>query len=312
MPLHEGGRYLECALRSVLAQRDPGIEVVAVEEGSRDRTREILRAWADRLPMKVLTAPGPCNWAVKTNMAFRAAGGKYISLLHHDDCWMPGRAAALRHRIEAWPEAELIFHSTWFIGAGGERLGMFRPPLEVEGRVDAERLASRLLVQDFVSVPSMAIRGRVFEELGGLDEDLWYSTDWDLLLGLSARGKACYLNRPLACYRVHPLSLTSLEAGKTDEYRRQQETVLRRHAPVLQGKWPRLRQVMPVARFSVDLNVAFSAFANGRPMSLMSIAARFLRLGPFGGWRFWRDSRILSRVMARLRAGVWGRRRGKA
>jgi hypothetical protein len=60
-------------------------------------------------------------------------------------------------------------------------------------------------------------------------------------------------------------------------------------------------KVAAVAEFSVELNVALAAAARGRRAGWPALAGRFLRLGPAGWARFFRDSRIVERVASRLR-----------
>jgi hypothetical protein len=88
------------------------------------------------------------------------------------------------------------------------RLGLWRCPLPAgESPVPEHTLIERLLVQNFVGIPAPTIRRDAFLSVGGLDNALWYTADWDLYLKLAAIGSVYYHSSPLACFRVHKAPL---------------------------------------------------------------------------------------------------------
>lgn len=295
MPTCNGARYLAAALESVAAQDDQGIEVLVADDGSTDGTLDLVRRYQKRLAIRIVQQAQKANWVAGTNAALRAAEGEYACVLHQDDLWLPGRAAAIR---KARPFS-LLVHPAVFIGADGKRLGPWRTPL-AEGTVASPQFLEHLLVQNFLAMPSPVFSRSASPE--GLDEDLWYTADWDLWLRLGARGPVRSLVEPLAAFRIHPESQTM--ARERTDFGRQLRVVLARHF----GPWAAAvssavaERVREVAGFSVEVNVALAAAQRGRRGAALALAPRFLRLGP-GAWaRFLRDSRLPERVWARLRA----------
>jgi Glycosyl transferase family 2 len=291
MPAWNGERYLEAALRSVQAEGTRGYEIVAVDDGSTDRTPHILRAWAERLPLRIVAHGGRGNWVAASNAALQGARGRYACFLHQDDLWLPGRLAALEREIEAGPS--LIVHPAVFIGPDAQRLGPWRCPLP-EGNVDAALFAERLSVQNFIAIPAAAFDLERALRLGAMDESLWYTADWDLWLRLGREGLIRHVPLPLAAFRVHPDSQTVVRTDLADR-RKQLEIVLDRHASALP---PVARRA---ARFSLEVNIALAAWASGMPGPWSKLIGSFLRLGPFGLRRYLRDSRIFERVLSRAR-----------
>ena len=165
----------------------------------------------------------------------------------------------------------------------------------------APQFLERLLVQNFLAMPSPVFsRNAALPE--GLDEDLWYTADWDLWLRLGARGPVRSLVEPLAAFRIHPASQTM--ARERTDLGRQLRAVLARHF----GPWaatvssPLAERVRKVAGFSVEVNIALAAAQRGTSGAALALAPRLLRLGPSAWARFLRDSRLPERVWARLRA----------
>jgi hypothetical protein len=180
-------------------------------------------------------------------------------------------------------------------------LGRWRCPLR-SPTTSPEEFVERLLVQNFIAIPSPVFDREMALGSGGLDESLWYTADWDLWLRLGARGPVRFLDEPLAAFRIHPNSQTMTRPRSDEDFLRQHTTVLERHLRTWAIKGGRRRVVERVASFSATLNTALAAAGRrSAPLPAWDLAARFLGLGPAGWRRFLRDSRIADRVIPRLR-----------
>ncbi len=308
MTTYNAGVYLKAALDSVAAQADDGVEVVVVDDGSADDTIAILESYRRRLDLRVIARSHTGNWIASMNEGLHTGRGRYACFLHHDDVWLPGRLEAARSAVAGDPEAVLLMSPSWFVDPAGARLNLWRCPLP-EGRSPSpEFVVERLLVQNFIAVPAPVFRRGVALEVGGLDEENWHSADWDFWLKLAAAGPTTYVGRPLTGYRIHPVAATWRGTGRAAAYRWQMDNVLDRHFAAWEGRRPARRAVQRVARLSVEANLCLAAYAHGHRPGWSGVAGRFLALGPAGWHRYFRDSRIVERVGARLRAGVlhWG------
>jgi hypothetical protein len=138
--------------------------------------------------------------------------------------------------------------------------------------------------------------------VGGLDESLWYTADWDFWLKLAATVQTAYIPRPLSGFRVHAASQTISRGTGQTGFGEQLETVLDRHLTRFAKDNRRAAELHKVSRFSIELNNALASATNGRRLDHLGLTRRFLALGPHGWHRFLRDSRIAERVSARWRA----------
>lgn len=300
LPTWNGQAYLAETLESVVREGVDDLDVVAVDDGSTDRTLEILRSYASRLPLRILEPGRVGNWVANTNRGMAQARGTHVSILHQDDSWRPGRLRRMREASAASPGATLIVHASVYVDSRGRRVGLYRPPLPRRmGGAPPSVVVPRLLVQNFLTVPSAIFPRQAFLEAGGMDESLWYTADWDLWIRLAGAGRTVYVDRPLASYRIHPLSQTSVRSFDSHEFRAQHEEVLERHLGAWSGASGR------AARFSIEVNTALAALANRRLPDLPRLAAGALGLGPAGLARYWTVSRIAERAAARLRCRLW-------
>jgi len=106
VPAHNGAEYLAEALDSIASQGDEEIEVLAVDDGSKDATRAILEESISRLPLQIIDQSRTGNWAANTNRALERARGEWVCILHQDDRWRPGRLGCLRSVLRRQPERE--------------------------------------------------------------------------------------------------------------------------------------------------------------------------------------------------------------
>lgn len=311
MPTYNGACYLQAALDSMVAESDPDIECIAVDDGSTDDTRAILGCYRDRLNLEIVERPHEGNWVANTNLALERARGKFACLLHQDDVWLPGRLAALKAAIARHKAVDLFLHPAWFIDTSGRRLGRWRCPLPPDPAVlDADIVLPRLLVQNFIAIPSPLFRTAGARDAGGMDEALWYTADWDFWLKLASKGRTVYLPQPLAGFRVHAEAQTSRRTMNIGDFRQQHETVLDRHRPDPVLEADRSRRFYGVARLSIEVNVALASRYHGLRAGFSALILQILALGPLGWAHYWSISRIGERVSARLRLARAERSKG--
>ena len=305
MPCRNGERWLAEALQSVVEQHEPGIEVVFIDGSDSEASMKIAESFAGRLALSIHRRPDLGSGIAKTGFGVQEARADWITMLHVDDLWLPGRGAALRRWLAARSNAVMHLHPAYFIDGQGKRLGIWRCPLPAgEAAVPGELLLERLLVQNFIAVPATAIRRDAFLHVGGMDESLWHTADWDLYLKLAAVGTVHYHPEPLACFRIHGNSLTMTGSRDLEDYRNQTETVFERHIDKLKtGKEPRVRRLSAA---SININTALAAANVGRPDALAKALRSLLRLGPCGIQEYLYYSRIIERALSRLRVRLAG------
>jgi len=300
MPVHNGENFIAAALESVREQSTEGIELVVVDDGSTDRTVEIVRDFAKSLAIRVVTPGRIGNWVGATNLGLREATGEWACFLHQDDLWLPGRMARLRREMEK-TEGTLVLHNAVFVGPDGRRLGPWTCPLN-GGVVPSDQFIERLLVQNFIAIPSPVFRRRAVIESGGLDEALWFTADWDLWLRLGAMGPVRFIAETLTAFRVHPASMTAARKLLPREWEQQLTTVLARHLPKWPGTGRRRKSAERAARASIAVNCLLAAASRNEPVRPARALLQLLALGPLGWHRYLRDSRIVQRVRSRLKA----------
>jgi hypothetical protein len=225
-------------------------------------------------------------------------------MLHQDDLWLPGRTSAARAAIAAHPTAALLLSPSRIVDEKERPLGLWRCPLPM-GRIPSDLLLERLLVQNFVAIPAPVIKHDAWLAVGGLDEDLWYTPDWDLYLKLACQGAAVYRGEVVTGFRIHSTSLTVTGSRNRADFAEQMLRVVHRHIEAIRPE--RRASTLKAALTSCAINESLAAAAgSGAWSELLKALAALLRLPPPQALRYLRDSRLLERAWPRLRAGLVG------
>jgi glycosyltransferase involved in cell wall biosynthesis len=120
------GRYLAQALDSVLAQDFPAdeLEIIAVDDGSRDESRAVLERYAERV--RIILHPENRGQAVAFNSGFAEARGEYLCLLDSDDWWEKDKLSRVVATFEREPDAGIVQHPCRAVTVKGIPVG--EPP----------------------------------------------------------------------------------------------------------------------------------------------------------------------------------------
>ncbi len=307
VPTRNGVRYLQESLASVVAQKCRDVEVVLVDDGSTDNTLDVARSSIRGISHRICQRQSR-NWVANTNHGMRLASGQFIGWLHQDDMWCPGRISRLRELAESYPEADLLAHPAWFIDEQSSRRGIWNFPsslrsLRLHGSEAAAReVAGSLLVQNWIATPATIFRADAARRVGYLDEQLWYSADWDFWLKLALSGPVLLVPEPLASFRIHGESQTVARGPSDDDLRRQHARVLNRHLSTWMNQHPHNQVVPLAAQFSAELNLALRQMFFGRVPLLGPLFSRAVRMSPSAWATYLKHSTLPSRCLSRIRA----------
>ena len=280
-----------------------GVDVLLIDSSPTPATRDVAQRYSDRLRLRVFERCDLLSWQEKTNFGVEIAESSHICWLGVDDVWLPGRAAAARSWIDTDPQAPLHLAPSAIIDKEGRKLGVWRCPFAAEGELTSALVTERLLVQNFIAAPAPIFRRDAWLSCGGLDESLWYTADWDIWLKLVAHHSVYYHDHVTVGFRIHNNSLTAVGSRDAALFARQMEIVLDRHL----SKLGSLREgVARAARASITVNTALALASGGDRSGLLRAASEIMRLGPTGIRRYFRDSRIVERMVPRVLAKLTG------
>lgn len=201
IPTHNHASFLPEALESVLRQRLKPREVIVVDDGSTDRTGEVLGKYAGRIRALRQANRGV---AAARNAGASVASGWLLAFLDADDVWHASKLERQAARFWADRTLGLVHCGVAEVDVQGRLL---RTRLDgMEGWVSREMLLFRRGV--ILGGGSAAVVPRaVFEGVGGFDETLSTSADWDLYYRIAERYRVGFVPETLVRYRVHDANM---------------------------------------------------------------------------------------------------------
>jgi glycosyltransferase involved in cell wall biosynthesis len=202
IPAHNQSQYLGEAIRSVLAQTYADFEVVVVDDGSTDDTREVTAGFADARVRYVHQDNSGLSAA--RNTGIRVSSGPLLTFLDSDDLFLPDKLALLVAALEENPVLGLVAGQAILIDEAGRPLGeVFDRGLPGD--------TSELLLGNPLHVGSVLLRREWQERVGLFDESLRSYEDWDLWLRLARAGCPMgWVARPVSLYRFHLEQMTRI------------------------------------------------------------------------------------------------------
>jgi glycosyltransferase involved in cell wall biosynthesis len=193
-------RYLPAAYEAVLSQTFTDYEIIAIDDGSTDGTREWLSARPE--PIKRIFNEKNLGTYASLNVALSKANGTYIAILNDDDLWAPDKLAKQVALLDANAEIGLVHTDGSFIDADGKPmegspLGFAFP------RFETGDVLLGLVYENKIIASAALARKKCFEDLGGFNEAFFGSGDWEMWFRIAEKWKVGFIPEPLTFYRVH-------------------------------------------------------------------------------------------------------------
>ncbi len=216
-------RFLDAAIRSVVSQTYGDFELLVLDNSSSDGTAALVGRWTD--PRVRYVRHAPLTIAAARNLGVRTASGEFVAFLDDDDEWLPEK---LERQVGAFRRAPsgvgLVYGGFTRIDERGAAAGTHRPTLR--GRILPALLAQGDAFTGSASNPMM--RAEVLRALGGFNEALATSEDWELYLRLAEEYEVELVPDVLVRIRAHR---DARLGDRIDEARKVEELVLGRYGP---------------------------------------------------------------------------------
>jgi len=268
IPAYNYARYLNQAIESVLGQTLSPHEVIVVDDGSTDDTATVLAAYRERVC--VLRQPNQ-GVAAARNYGARTATGELLAFLDADDYWLHHKLELQRDRFLADPDLGLVHCGYEEVDVSGNMLG-HKYLQGLEGWVADEMLLfSRPVILGGGS--GFLLPRKTFFTLGGFDERLSTSADWDLFQRIARRARVGFVPEVLLRYRRHGSNMHG-------NVRAMEHDMLLAYQKAFAEGGPALRHLRRRCYGNLHTALAGSFLAAGQPWACLRHAAQGLLLTP--------------------------------
>ena len=208
MPAFNAERYIGEAIESILSQTYTNFELIIIDDGSTDQTREIINRYHDTRIVKIFSNENRGLIATRNHIA-QLARGKYLALLDADDRAFPNRLELQVAFLERG-DADLCGADHWTLNQGN---GAIKPSKQRHSNADIQAL---LTVCSPICNPAVMGKLEIFQRLPYKKTSL-HAEDYSLWTEIALAGyRFANLNKKLIIYRLHPTqtSINHMEAAK--------------------------------------------------------------------------------------------------
>ena len=204
IPAYNAENTITETIFSVLNQTFKDLEVIVIDDGSKDKTTELVLEIEDsRVKLFPYENGGV---ALARNRGISHASGEYISFLDHDDLWTPDKIEAQISALRKSPDASVAY--SWTINMYSEEKPIRftkLSPAKFEGDV-----YSQLLVHNFIcSGSNILVRAAAIKSIEGFDPTPVSNEDWDFYLRLAAKWSFVVVPQYQIIYRHTGNSMSS-------------------------------------------------------------------------------------------------------
>ena len=202
VPAYNGDRFIGQAIDSVLAQTYANYEIIVVDDGSTDRTPQVLQRYKNQIRYQYQPNQGV---AIARNCGLALAQGELIAFLDQDDCFLPNKLALQVEKLEQ-SVAEIGAAEIGIVHSGWRRVDAEGAPL---GDVSPWHYAPQLNLYEWiwwkpVLLSAMMFRRSWLNRVNGLDSSFKQACDIDLALRLTLAGcQTLWLPQTTVYYREH-------------------------------------------------------------------------------------------------------------
>lgn len=202
IPNYNQSQYVGSAINSVLNQTYTYYEIIVVDDGSTDNSREVLSKFDNKIRYIWQENKG---LAGARNTGIQAARGEYIGLLDADDEWLPTYLEEMVSFADNNPESSVYYCRAQAMDADGKDLPqIFGGPV-----LPPEQTRHALLRANFIIPTTILMHRQAITQAGLFDQNLRSCEDWDLWLRLLPTHQIIGKNDILVKYRIHGTSLST-------------------------------------------------------------------------------------------------------
>ncbi|NLU91937.1 glycosyltransferase family 2 protein [Chitinophaga sp. Ak27] len=202
MAAYNGEAYIEKAIQSVLNQSFTNFELLIINDGSTDRTLDIIRQFTDPR-IRLVHNDGNKGLTFTRNRGIEEAKGQYIAILDCDDIALPDRLKTQISFLASHPDIAICGGQAIAIDESGEQTGNLNV-------IAGDNISPELVFHNTFINSTLIIKRSAMLEAGGY-RDYSPAEDYDLSYRISLRHPVANLNEVLVYYRLHGNNISKVQ-----------------------------------------------------------------------------------------------------
>lgn len=256
IPAYNNAEYIGETIESVRKQTYQNLEIIIVDDNSKDNTLQILQEYAAKdNRVKVFHNEKNLGMVGNWNRCLELCQGAYLKLMCADDLIDENAIEVEAEALNTNPTANLVESDTRFVDINGKKTGVFRR-YPKSGLLDGKKVARMsLLFNNFFGAPvNNMIRKSVLEKVGFFDNNFTYILDFDMWVKIASVGDIYVIHQLLNSFRIRNDSNTGELIGN------QREVYVDEHRKLLQKHFE--LGIIRLSKFDITFSVWFRKVRN--------------------------------------------------
>ena len=256
IPAYNHQHYVTQTLDSILHDSFTDKEIVIIDDGSTDRTNQVIEEWIARHKdeIHIVYKSRPNKGLTKTlNELLSLASGKYLVSLASDDYLLAGGLEKRYAYLLAHPEKYAVFADCIVVDQEGNKLhesGLFGLRHADKARLMTDEGIKKEFISNFaVPGPVLMVRRDFYTRFGAYNEEM-YMEDYDLYLKFAARNLIGFLDEKVSAYRLHETNMSSENNERFLQLLEDSKRTLKLHRKDFQG-WNRVLLEKEILKFAL-------------------------------------------------------------
>jgi alpha-1,3-rhamnosyltransferase len=218
IPSYNHEKYVEQAILSVINQTYKNIELIIIDDGSKDNSPYLIKELINRnnsfkIIFEIQDNMGLCK---TLNKSIRMAKGEFVAILASDDMYLPNRIEeCVNVLLNAKSNICAVYSDGFIINGNGMKIGRFSDKYTIP---IGKNIYKELLIGNWIAALSVLYRRSSLFECGLFDENIEVE-DYDMLLKLAQKFKFEYIPKPLFLYRLHGLNYSSNKTKMDEQFK---------------------------------------------------------------------------------------------
>jgi glycosyltransferase involved in cell wall biosynthesis len=233
MAAYNHAGYIAQAIASVLSQSWQDFELIIIDDGSTDRTQEVVAGFGDSV--RYIYQANQGQGGART-IGIAHARGEFVSFLDDDDLWLPNCLETVMTILQPRPEVGALYAACQVIDSEGNRL-----PQIMSRVVKPGEMYETLVEGGWFPPLVVTVRKSVLDDVGPLDLSLRGTDDWELWLRVAKKYPFMGISDVIASYRMHGGGLSA----NTEHMLADKKKAITKHFGPEEGnpaEWPGLRR----------------------------------------------------------------------
>ena len=207
LPCYNGAKWIGQAIESVLAQTYKDFELIVIDDGSTDNSKEVISSYLYDERVRYIYQENR-GFSATLNRGIKESKGEFIGFIGQDDLYVPNKLQVQVRYLDEHSDVDLVHSNYCFINPTGQIIRIRH--IKIPKFPSREKLIEHLFIYNFIGFETVLLRKKCLDKVGLFDERMIGFSDHDMWLRIAGEFNIAYIDSILVKKREHPQQLSKI------------------------------------------------------------------------------------------------------